>query len=228
MPQPCLQPLTPLLQDGATAPPPCWASACCLATRLLCMPCQVAVDGLDLDVCRGQITALLGHNGAGKTTTISILTGEGGRSRGGWIPWHRGAAAGATCAGAAPCLSPCLPASATPPTSPTPAAGLLPPTAGDPPPTLDIRVVAEPCLLGPFALQHEPTPHPSHHVLAGHVHPVCVLRGRGRQRLRLPCFSLEERSTLLPAFGAFTGGMQVGAQPGRRLYAVGDGAVWPI
>ena len=101
-------------------------------------------------------------------------------------------------------------------------------SAGDPPPTLDIRVVAEPCLLGPFALQHESTPHPSHHVLAGHVHPVCVLRGRGRQRLRLPCFSLEERSTLLPAFGAFTGGMQVSARPGRRLYAVGDGGVWPI
>lgn len=101
-------------------------------------------------------------------------------------------------------------------------------SAGDPPPTLDIRVVAEPCLLGPFALQHEPTPHPSHHVLAGHVHPVCVLRGRGRQRLRLPCFCLEERSTLLPAFGAFTGGMQVSAQTGRRLYAVGDGGVWPI
>lgn len=101
-------------------------------------------------------------------------------------------------------------------------------SAGDPPPTLSIRVVAEPYLLGPFALQHEPTPHPSHHVLAGHVHPVCVLHGRGRQRLRLPCFSLEERSTLLPAFGAFTGGMQVSAQPGRRLYAVGDGGVWPI
>lgn len=100
--------------------------------------------------------------------------------------------------------------------------------AGDPPPTLGIRVVAEPYLLGPFALQHEPTPHPSHHVLAGHVHPVCVLRGRGRQHLRLPCFSLEEHSTLLPAFGAFTGGMQVSAQPGRRLYAVGDGGVWPI
>lgn len=34
-----------------------------------------AVDGLDLDIYRGQITALLGHNGAGKTTTISMLTG---------------------------------------------------------------------------------------------------------------------------------------------------------
>ncbi len=101
-------------------------------------------------------------------------------------------------------------------------------SAGDPPATLNIRVVAEPYLLGPFALQHEPTPHPSHPVLAGHVHPVCLLRGRARQRLRLPCFSLDERLCLLPAFGAFTGGMQVDAAPGRRLYALADGGVWPI
>ena len=32
------------------------------------------LDGLDLDVERGEIFALLGANGAGKTTTISILT----------------------------------------------------------------------------------------------------------------------------------------------------------
>lgn len=101
-------------------------------------------------------------------------------------------------------------------------------SAGDPPATLNIRVVAEPHLLGPFALQHEPHPHPSHHVLAGHVHPVCVLRGRGRQRLRLPCFSLDDGVCLLPAFGAFTGGMQVDPQAGRRLYALGGGGVWPV
>lgn len=34
-----------------------------------------AVDGLDLTMYEGQITAFLGHNGAGKTTTISMLTG---------------------------------------------------------------------------------------------------------------------------------------------------------
>ncbi len=34
-----------------------------------------AVDGLNLTMYSGQITALLGHNGAGKTTTISMLTG---------------------------------------------------------------------------------------------------------------------------------------------------------
>ena len=36
---------------------------------------KVAVDGLSLNIYKGQITALLGHNGAGKTTTLSMLTG---------------------------------------------------------------------------------------------------------------------------------------------------------
>ena len=35
----------------------------------------VAVDGLDLDVFRGECFGLLGPNGAGKTTTIEILEG---------------------------------------------------------------------------------------------------------------------------------------------------------
>ena len=35
----------------------------------------MAVDDLNLNMYKGQITALLGHNGAGKTTTMSILTG---------------------------------------------------------------------------------------------------------------------------------------------------------
>ncbi|MEO7982237.1 MAG: ABC transporter ATP-binding protein [Sporichthyaceae bacterium] len=38
-----------------------------------------AVDGVDLDVARGEVFALLGPNGAGKTTTVEIL--EGYRSR---------------------------------------------------------------------------------------------------------------------------------------------------
>ena len=39
----------------------------------------VAVDGIDLDVRRGEVFALLGPNGAGKTTTVEIC--EGYRSR---------------------------------------------------------------------------------------------------------------------------------------------------
>src|SRR5204863_10157462 len=43
---------------------------------------QVAVEGLDLDVARGECFALLGPNGAGKTTTVEILEGYRPRSAG--------------------------------------------------------------------------------------------------------------------------------------------------
>jgi ABC-2 type transport system ATP-binding protein len=42
---------------------------------------SAAVDGLDLDIRRGEIFALLGPNGAGKTTTVEIC--EGYRARDG-------------------------------------------------------------------------------------------------------------------------------------------------
>lgn len=41
--------------------------------------------------------------------------------------------------------------------------------------------------------------------VAGHVHPGIVLQGKGRQRLRLPCFAMGPQTLLLPAFGKFTG-----------------------
>jgi ABC-2 type transport system ATP-binding protein len=42
----------------------------------------VAVDGVDLEVARGEIFALLGPNGAGKTTTVEILEGYRKRDAG--------------------------------------------------------------------------------------------------------------------------------------------------
>jgi ABC-2 type transport system ATP-binding protein len=42
----------------------------------------VAVDGVDLDIRRGEIFALLGPNGAGKTTTVEVCEGYRGRDAG--------------------------------------------------------------------------------------------------------------------------------------------------
>ncbi len=36
---------------------------------------RAVVDGIDLDVRRGEVFALLGPNGAGKTTTVEVLEG---------------------------------------------------------------------------------------------------------------------------------------------------------
>ena len=98
--------------------------------------------------------------------------------------------------------------------------------AGDPPASLQIEVVDEPYLLGPFALCHHPQLHATHFVLAGHVHPVCRLSGRGRDSLRMPCFVLQTGQAVLPAFGEFTGGWMVGTGAGRTLYPVGGDVVW--
>jgi ABC-2 type transport system ATP-binding protein len=43
---------------------------------------RAAVDGIDLDVARGEVVALLGPNGAGKTTTVEVLEGYRDRDAG--------------------------------------------------------------------------------------------------------------------------------------------------
>jgi metallophosphoesterase superfamily enzyme len=42
----------------------------------------------------------------------------------------------------------------------------------------------------------------------------------------LPCFYVLPRVSLLPAFGAFTGGMNIDRAENSKVYVVGDGAVW--
>lgn len=41
--------------------------------------------------------------------------------------------------------------------------------------------------------------------IAGHVHPATLLTGKGRQKLKLPCFHYDPPWFLLPAFGDLTG-----------------------
>ena len=100
--------------------------------------------------------------------------------------------------------------------------------AGDPPLELNISVVDEPHLVGPFAACHHPQTHATHAVLAGHLHPAVQLQGPARDRLRLPCFVFASRSAILPAFGEFTGGHTVMPQTDIQLYVAGGQTVWRL
>ncbi len=99
--------------------------------------------------------------------------------------------------------------------------------AGDPPVELGIGGVEEPWRIGPFAACHHPQAVDGSLALAGHLHPVVRLYGRGRDRLRLPCFVLDDRQLLLPAFGEFTGGWEVERGEGQQVFVVGEG-VWKL
>lgn len=100
--------------------------------------------------------------------------------------------------------------------------------AGDPPPALAIDVVDEPLLIGPFAFCHHPQTHATHYVLAGHEHPAYVLRGQGRDALRLPCYVIGEATAVLPAFGDFTGSHAMRQDAARAIYVAGGGGVWRV
>lgn len=99
--------------------------------------------------------------------------------------------------------------------------------AGDPPASFNIECIDGPLIVGAFACQHHPEVHPSHYVLAGHLHPHVHLRGRGRQAVRLPCFAFCERGALLPAFTSFTGGGAYKPSVGDRIFAIVDGEIIP-
>ncbi len=94
--------------------------------------------------------------------------------------------------------------------------------AGDPPEALNIACVDDPHQIGPFVGRHDPVAHDSGYVLAGHLHPHATIGGRGRQRLRLPCFVIGQQVGILPAFTAFSGTGMYHARETDALYAIAD------
>lgn len=97
--------------------------------------------------------------------------------------------------------------------------------AGALPESLHITFRDEPAVEPPFVLQHFPDPSPAGYVLAGHVHPAVILRGPGRQKLRLPCFWFGVEVGLLPAFGGFTGSSEVSPADGDRVFVIAGNSV---
>jgi uncharacterized protein len=100
--------------------------------------------------------------------------------------------------------------------------------AGDPPADLRINCLNAPAFVPPFVLRHQPEPSPEGYTLAGHVHPALVVSGPALQRERLPCFLVQPRVMLLPAFGSFTGSAAVYPEACDRAFVVADGEVLAV
>ena len=95
--------------------------------------------------------------------------------------------------------------------------------------------VADCIVMGGLTLLHEPHPGPATHEIAGHLHPAARLTGHG-QSVRRPCFVGNGRRLILPAFGAFTGGLNVlddaflplFGSDGMRVWMLGQEGVYPV
>lgn len=64
--------------------------------------------------------------------------------------------------------------------------------------------------------------------ISGHLHPVILLNGKGRQRLRLRCFAYRDGQWVLPAFGAFTGGLRVALKDYDAIYPLAEDRVFGL
>ncbi|MDJ0947460.1 MAG: ligase-associated DNA damage response endonuclease PdeM [Alphaproteobacteria bacterium] len=88
-----------------------------------------------------------------------------------------------------------------------------------PPGELGGRVMAE-ALLDGLTFRHEPRADAAAGEVAGHLHPKATVKVRAK-RITRPCFVGDGRRLLLPAFGAFTGGLDATDGAIRSLFAEG-------
>ncbi len=79
----------------------------------------------------------------------------------------------------------------------------------DPEPPTDLGgTVAAEVAIGGLSFRHDPAEGNGGGSVAGHLHPKACVRVRGRRLVRR-CFATDGMTLVLPAFGAFTGGLDV-------------------
>jgi uncharacterized protein len=72
--------------------------------------------------------------------------------------------------------------------------------------------------LGPLIFRHEPQPGSAPGEIAGHLHPAAKIIRRGRS-VRRPCFASDGERLIMPAFGAYTGALNVLDRAFRGLFS---------
>ena len=87
---------------------------------------------------------------------------------------------------------------------------------------------AETIALGPLTLRHEPAKKLKNEIeIAGHLHPGCGLSLRGR-RVRGKCFIADQTRLIMPAFGAYTGGLSISSNAFKGLFGTEQTKIWMI
>lgn len=71
---------------------------------------------------------------------------------------------------------------------------------------LNINIFSNSLFFNPFTFIHNiKSTTKNIFYISGHTHPGVLIKGRGRQKIKLPCFQVSEHQLILPAFSLFTG-----------------------
>ena len=102
-----------------------------------------------------------------------------------------------------------------------------------PPPDLGGEIAAELVIDG-LILRHLPTAGGVRGEVAGHLHPVAKVSAMGRS-VRRRCFATDGQRLIMPAFGAYAGGLNVCDPEFARTFGrtpdawiIGPRRVWPV
>ena len=68
----------------------------------------------------------------------------------------------------------------------------------------------------------------NHFCISGHTHPGVLMEGKGRQRIKLPCYQLTDNQLILPAFSLFTGLNTRQAPKDCEVFAFTDTAIFKV
>ncbi len=95
--------------------------------------------------------------------------------------------------------------------------------------------VVDEVVLGPLTLRHEPMAGQQAGEVSGHLHPCAKISSGARRAVRCRAFATDGRRLILPAFGAYAGGLNVCDAAFAGLFAapplvgaLGEGRVHPI
>lgn len=92
-----------------------------------------------------------------------------------------------------------------------------------------LQVHSNPIILESLYLSHEPLSPPTGFLtICGHIHPGIELKGKAKQRIRIPCFHYSENILVLPSFGNFTGLALITSQKNDFVWGIAEDHVIPI
>jgi DNA ligase-associated metallophosphoesterase len=92
-----------------------------------------------------------------------------------------------------------------------------------------LKVHTHPIDLESLLLSHEPTLPPAGFLnVCGHVHPGILLKGRAKQRVRIPCFHYSNYVLVLPSFGNFTGLSLIKGEKNDFIWGISEDRLIPI